>query len=106
MRYMSSYRIHRLRDHLRSGFRSAAHVSGAAVVKPRDYEEAGAIEASSPYAAFFAMRDSGSPLEVGDLLESESGALRICKFVGFEEAHWLVPELKSETSLVEAGAVE
>jgi hypothetical protein len=103
---MPSYRIHRLRDYLRSGFRSAAHVSGAASVKPRDYEAGDTIEASSPYAAFFAMRDSGFPLEVGDLLERESGSLRICKFVGFEEAQWLVPELKPEPSLVEAAAVE
>jgi hypothetical protein len=103
---MPSYRIHRLRDHLRSGFRSGAHVSGAASVKPRVYKAADTIEASSPYAAFFAMRESGSPLEVGDLLEIENGALRICKFVGFEEAQWLVPEIKPESSLVEAGALE
>src|SRR5271168_5416361 len=103
---MPSYRIHRLKDHLRAGFRSAAHVTGAATVKPRDYEAGDTIEASSPYAAFFAMRESGFPLEVGDLVEIENGPLRICKFVGFEEAQWLVPELKSEPSLVGAAALE
>jgi len=89
---MPSYRIHRLKDHLRTGFRSAPHVSGTAQVKPRDYEPGETVQAASPYAAFFALRESSSQLEVGDMLESESGSLRICKFVGFEEAQWLLPE--------------
>ena len=29
------------------------------------------------------------PGSLGDLLESPEGSLRICKFVGFEEAQWL-----------------
>jgi len=106
---MPVFRIHRLKDHLRQGFRSAAHVSGTAVVKPRDYEPGGSIEAGSPYGAFFAMRDSARPLEVGDLLEPENGSLRICKFVGFEEAQWFVPETKpAEAAEVEqeAGAAD
>jgi hypothetical protein len=89
---MPSYRIHRLKDHLRQTFRFAPHVSGAAAVKPRDYEPAGAVEAASPYAAFFALRETGAPLEVGDLLETDAGTLRIFKFVGFEEAEWIKPE--------------
>lgn len=88
---MASYRIHRLRDHLRAPFRSAPHVSGTAEVKPRDYVPGETVEASSPYAAFFAMREAGTALEVGDMLEAEDGSLRICKFVGFEEAHWVIP---------------
>lgn len=95
---MPSFRIHRLKDHLRPAFRSAPHVSGAAVVKPRDYEPGDWIEAASPYAAYFALRHLANPIEVGDLLESETGGLRICKFVGFEEAAWLQPEkLQPET---------
>src|SRR5579862_181842 len=89
---MASYRVHRLKDHLRQAFRVAPHVSGAAQVKPRDYEPAETIEASSPYAAFFALREAVRPLEVGDMLEAEDGSLRICKFVGFEEAQWVLPE--------------
>lgn len=99
---MPSYRIHHLKDHLRAAFRSAPHVSGTAEVKPRDYTPGDRIEAASPYAAFFALRDHGersqekpdleSRLEVGDLLEAEDGSLRICKFVGFEEARWFVSE--------------
>jgi hypothetical protein len=94
---MASYCIHRLKDHLRESFRSAPHVSGTASVKPRDYQAGSAVEAASPYAAFFALRDAGTPLQVGDLLESEAGALRIFKFVGFEEAQWVVPEPTPET---------
>jgi hypothetical protein len=92
------YKIHRLKDHFRQAFRSAPHVSGTAAVKPGQYEPAGEIDAASPYAAYFDRRDSGAPLEVGDLLEAENGALRICKFVGFEEAHWVLPESKVETN--------
>jgi hypothetical protein len=98
---MPSYRIYKLKDHLRQQFRSAPHVSGSASIKPRDYEPNEdpecMIEASSPYAAYLALRESDRPLEVGDLLEAENGALRICKFVGFEEAQWILPEIKSES---------
>jgi hypothetical protein len=107
---MPSFHIHRLKDHLRQPFRSAPHVSGTAMVKLRDYEPGEMVEAGSPYAAFFALRDSARPLEVGDLLEDENGNLRICKFVGFEEAHWVQPELKVDSALTSpqetAAAVE
>ncbi len=93
---MPGYRIHRLKDHLRQQFRYGPHVSGTASVKPRDYEPGPSIEAPTPYAAYFALRDSETPLEVGDLLESEDGTLRIYKFVGFEEALWVLPEAKAE----------
>jgi hypothetical protein len=90
---MPAYRIHRLKDHVRQHFRYAPHVSGAASVKPRDYEPSETVvEAASPYAAFFSLRDTEQPLDVGDLLETEDGTLRIFKFVGFEEARWVLPE--------------
>ena len=89
---MPLYRIHRLKDHLRPAFRSAPHVSGTAIVNPRDYEAGATVEAASPYAAFFELRQSETRLEVGDLLETEDGALRIFKFVGFEMAEWLKTE--------------
>ncbi len=94
---MPTYRIHRLKDHLRSSFRHGPHTSGRASVKPRDYALADSIEAASPYAAFFALRAAGAPLEVGDLLETPEGALSICKFVGFEDADWVVPDPKPES---------
>jgi hypothetical protein len=95
---MPSFRIHRLKEHLRQGFRSAPHLSGTASVKPRDYEttENSSVEASSPYAAFFALRDATYPIQVGDVLECEDGSLRILKFVGIEEAQWILPEAKPD----------
>jgi hypothetical protein len=100
---MPSYKIHRLRDHLRQYFRNAPHVSGAATVKPRDYVPGDAVEAKSPYAAFFELRAAAVPLEPGDLLESEAGELRIFKFVGFEEARWVLPEPKAEAEIKPEG---
>jgi hypothetical protein len=91
---MATYQIHRLKQHLRQSFRFAPHVSGVSNVKPRDYEAGGTVEAATPYAAFFALRDAPEALEVGDVLECE-GKLRILKFVGFEEAQWVVPETKA-----------
>jgi len=82
----------------RQQFRWAPHVSGAASVKMKDYEPAGEVEAESEYAAWASLRQSERPLDVGDLLEilssdgMPSGVLRICKYVGFEEARWFVPE--------------
>jgi len=96
---MATYQIHRLKAHLRQSFRFAPHVSGVSNVKLRDYEVGGTVEAASPYAAFFALKESPEALEVGDILEA-SGALRILKFVGFEEAQWVVPEAKLPLSAV------
>lgn len=92
---MATFRVYRLKDHLRQQFRFAPHVSGTAMIKPRDYEARQEVEAATPYAAFFAMRDSEEPLGVGDVLEC-GGSLYIFKFVGFEEARWVVPEARSE----------
>jgi hypothetical protein len=92
-----------MKDAPRQQFRSAAHVSGAANAKPKDYEadagiEAG-IEADNEYAVWALLRNSEHPLNVGDLLESAEGRLRICKYVGFEDARWFVPETPPQTSL-------
>ncbi|MGA3189173.1 MAG: hypothetical protein ABSF22_18875 [Bryobacteraceae bacterium] len=97
---MPSFRIHRLKDHLRQNFRFAPHLSGTALVKPRDYEveEEEVVEASSPYAAFFALREAPRPIQVGDVLECEDGSLRILKFVGIEEAQWVAPVPETATA--------
>jgi len=89
---MPAYQIHRLREAARNQFRWAAHTSGVTVVKPKDYEKDAVVEAASPYAAWLALRESESALQVGDLLELEGGEIRIFKYVGFEEARWHVPE--------------
>ncbi len=97
---MPTYRIHRLKNHLRDHFRFAPHVTGAANVKPRDYEPGVTAEASSPYAAFFSLKETEAALLPGDVLESvDDGSLRIYKYVGFEEARWILPEVKSENAV-------
>ena len=94
---MPAYQIHRLKDSQRQSFRWAPHTSGVTMVKPKDYEPGTAVEAASPYALWTDLRDSDHPLQVGDLLESEGGELRIFKYVGFEEARWFVPETAPAT---------
>jgi len=75
----------------RQHFRWAPHVSGAANVKRKDYEECGQVEAANEYAAWEQLRPSRQPLDVGDLLETDTGELRICKYIGFEAAAWVLP---------------
>jgi hypothetical protein len=88
---MPNYRIYRMKDAPRQHFRWAPHVSGAASVKRKEYEEGGQIEAASEYAAWEQLHTSTQPLEVGDLLETDAGDLRICKYIGFETATWILP---------------
>lgn len=88
-----------MKDAPRQQFRSAAHVSGAATAKPKDYEAAAEVDADNEYAAWALMRSTEQPLNVGDLLEAPEGRLRICKYVGFEEARWFVPEPPPQSSL-------
>ena len=89
---MPLYRVYSLKDSLRQQFRAAPHVSGSAAVKPKDYEQRGQIEALHEYDVWQLLRESEKPLAVGDLLEGEDGQLRICKYVGFEPAQWVLPE--------------
>jgi len=89
---MALFRVHKMKEHVRQGFRWAPHTSGLALLKPRDFEPGGEVEAAGFYDAWMKLRGTASPLEVGDVLESEEGLLRICKYVGFEEARWREPE--------------
>jgi hypothetical protein len=101
---MPVFKIHRMKESHYQQFRWAPHTAGSATVKPRDYEPAGEVEAPSVYAAWSELRDKGEALRVGDLLEFGNGDLRICKYVGFEEAHWLVPEVKPAQEAVVQGS--
>lgn len=83
-----------MRDHVRQHFRNAPHTSAETAAKLRDYIEGETVEASNVYEAWEQMRATESPLDVGDLLETELGALKICKYVGFEDAKWVIPEAK------------
>jgi hypothetical protein len=85
----------------REHFRWAAHTGGSAIVKPKDYESVGEVEAPSAYAAWKALSGNGTPLQTGDILQEMrpdggTGALYLAKYVGFEPATWFVPEPKAE----------
>jgi hypothetical protein len=95
---MPLYRIYRMKDSPRQQFRWAPHVSGCAAVKLRDFLQAGEVEAPHEYEAWRILKQSSEPLEVGDLLETEDGQLRICKYVGFEPASWVLPQAQPENT--------
>lgn len=104
---MPRFRIHRMKDNPRQQFRWAPHVSGTANARPKDYEPAGEVEAENEYAAWALLRGSDAPLIVGDLLELDGGQLRICKYVGFEEARWVIPDApRAEVSMPETPVPE
>ncbi len=100
---MPVYRIFRIKDQACQQFRWAPHVSGASQVKPKDYEEGASVEAANEYAAWHSLRET-APLRVGDVLVSESGELRICKYVGFDTAQWITPEIKTGLESIPAAA--
>ena len=91
---MPIFRVHRMKESPRQQFRWAPHTSGATALKPKDYEPDGELEASGFYSAWAALKADDRPMEVGDALENEAGELRICKYVGLEQARWVVPEPK------------
>jgi hypothetical protein len=91
---MAVYRIHRLRESVRQQFRWAPHTAGITTVRPKDYEGTTTVEATTCYAAWTALRGTEEALQPGDVLEAETGELRILKYIGFEEAQWHVPETK------------
>ena len=71
----------------------APHSSGATQAKPRDYEPGHVVEAPSAYALWQELRLTEEALQLGDILELPEGQLRIFKYVGFEEAQWVMPEV-------------
>jgi len=95
-----------MKDHVRQSFRNAPHTSGVMMIKPRDFEDAGEIVAANLYDAWMNLRGTAQSLGIGDVLESSDGNLHICKYVGFEDARWVVPEVKIDLdSPVAAGAM-
>lgn len=91
---MPEYKVFRLKDNLRQQFRWAPHLSGITAVKAKDYEEAFVVEAPTPYAAWHSLRGTERELAIGDLLGISESELRILKYIGFEEARWVIPEPK------------
>jgi hypothetical protein len=93
-----------MKDNPRQQFRWQPHASGVTNIKPKDYEAGDSVEAQTAYAAWIALRDTEQALRVGDLLENEAGELCIYKYVGFEEARWVLPEVKSGLETVPLAA--
>jgi hypothetical protein len=86
------YRLFRMKDSPRQNFRWAPHTIGPSQARPKDYEFAGEQEASSAYALWQSLRPTAASLQVGDIVELPDGALRIFKYVGFEEVSWDSPD--------------
>jgi hypothetical protein len=106
---MPAYQIYRLKEIPRQQFRWTPHTPGVAVVKLKDYEPGPVIQAASPYSLWLDLRGSNQAITVGDLIEvvgetieQRSGQLRIFKYIGFEEAHWYVPEPAASATPVPA----
>ena len=91
---MPRYRIYYLKETQRQHFRNAPPVPGPLKLKLKDYQEGGEIEASSPYSAWKQLKDTAErrPIEVGDALATDTGSLYVCRWAGFEEAQWYLPE--------------
>lgn len=84
-----------MKDPARQAFRWAPHTIGSSQARPKDYELAGEHEAPSAYALWQSLRPSEASLQVGDIVELPGGALRIFKYVGFEEVSWVVADPKA-----------
>ena len=95
-----------MKESTRQQFRWAPHTIGVTTVKPKEYDLTVTVEANTPYAVWIQLKDSADALQVGDILESESGELRIYKYVGFEEAQWVVPEVKTAPESAPAVSAE
>lgn len=83
-----------MKEQARTSFRAAPHTSGETAVKLKDFLEAGSVDAANAYEAWDSLRAAEQPLDVGDVLESELGEIRIYKYIGFENAKWILPEVK------------
>ncbi|MGI8960504.1 MAG: hypothetical protein ACR2IV_12215 [Bryobacteraceae bacterium] len=99
---MPRYRIHRLKELPCENFRWAPHTGGLAIVKSKDYEVDGEVEATSPYGVWKALLAESRPLRPGDLLEishvdETAGQLYIVKYIGFEPASWHVGETRDNS---------
>ncbi len=98
---MPVYRVYRMKQLPQESFRWAAHAGGLALVRPKDYDPSGEVEAATTYSAWKILSISDRPLAAGDILETlepadAAGELRIAKYIGFEPAEWLNIESRLE----------
>ena len=92
---MPTFQIYRMKEGARQSFRAAPHTAGLASLKPKDYDKGPQADGSSAYAAWADLNRTDAPLDVGDVLEAPDGSLKIYKYVGFEDARWVLPDVKT-----------
>ncbi len=100
---MPLYRVLYLKDEALERFRSQPPPEGPASLKPKDYKLVAEIEAPNEYAVWKMLQEDEAAgrnlrsMGVGDVLEAEPGRPRVCRFVGFDDAHWFTFEPKAKT---------
>jgi hypothetical protein len=104
---MPRYKLFYLRDSLVQRFRESAPKTKPYGLHPRDYEEAGEIEAPGPYGVWKQLREqtgdrASREFGVGDAVETEGSDLIVLNYWGFDEAAWRLPEFGDEVSEIEA----
>lgn len=86
---MATFFIKRLRPFLQEKYKWSPIGSTLNPLKVNDFLDDGEILADSVYHAWTLLREESRELRVGDLLVSESEAVFLCTYSGFEEAAWL-----------------
>ncbi len=103
--FVPRYRVLYLKDQTAvERFRSQPPRPGPASLKPKDYALVAEIEAANEYTVWKMLQGEGAaernlrPMSVGDVLEAEPGRLRVCRFVGFDDAVWFTFEPKPKAA--------
>ncbi len=92
---MPKFRIFYLARERSEAFRGKTGEKPPYAIRRSHYEEGPEVCAADPYALWKSLRESNEPgaddvrksVDVGDVLESESGLL-LCNYWGFEPAEW------------------
>lgn len=105
---MPLYKLFYLRDSQIQKFRESPPKPKPYRLRIGDYNEAGEIEAPTPYAVWNQLRDEPEARHgrrefgVGDVLETEPSSLMILNHWGFDQAEWRPPETAADSSEPEA----
>ena len=91
---MPIYRVFRMKDSPRQQFRWAPHVSGLRA-QAEGLRAAGEVEALHEYDAWRLLREAARRWRWAICWRPTDGQLRICKYVGFEPAQWVLPEAEA-----------
>jgi hypothetical protein len=106
---MPCFRIYWLTDDHLDAFRQKPPRNGPEPVRIKHYVEGADMEAVSPYDAWLRLQGDAPERQgrrvfgVGDILQSETGSLEICRYWGFEPAIWVdVEQVESSTEALQA----